>query len=133
MPYYVDTSAFIKLVVAEEHSDALRSWVEDHDPELFGSDLLRTEALRTARRHSSEAVQEARSRLEAVTIFRLTRDICEHAAHLDPEILRTLDALHLAAALAGGEELEGIVTYDDRVTAAARLYGIESVMPGRRV
>ena len=51
MACYVDTSAFMKLVVAEDDSDALRAWVEQTDEDLVASDLLRTEALRAARRH----------------------------------------------------------------------------------
>lgn len=129
MAYYVDTSAFLKLVAEEEHSLAFRDWAEAHDGELFGSDLLRAEALRTARQRSPEALQEARARLDVVTMLMITRDIFEHAAHLDPGILRTLDALHLAAALAAGEELEGVVTYDERMAQAAAIYGIEVFTP----
>ena len=44
-------------------------------------------------------------------------------------MLRSLDALHLAAALEFGDELEAIVAYDDRLTAAAQRYGIPVVAP----
>lgn len=127
--YYVDTSAFFKLVVEEEHSDAFRAWAEDHDGKLFGSDLLRVEAFRTARRHSPEVLQEVRRRLDVVTIVRVTRDVYERAAHLDPQILRTLDGLHLAVALAVGDELAGLVTYDERMVHAARVHGVEVFGP----
>lgn len=129
MAYYVDTSAFLKIVVAEEHSEALHGWVAQHDGELFSSDLLTAEALRTARRHSTRALFEARRRLDVLTILRLGPDVFERAAELDPAILRTLDALHLAAALAAGDELEGIVTYDQRLADAAELHGVATVAP----
>lgn len=129
MAYYVDTSAFLKLVVVEEHSDALHAWAAGHHDELFSSDLLVTEALRTARRHSTAALGEARSRLDALTIVRLGPHVFERAAELDPGILRTLDALHLAAALLVGDELEGIVTYDRRLAGAAALHGVAAVEP----
>ena len=130
MAYYVDTSAFLKLVVEEGHSAELRRWAEDHDGELFSSDLLHTEALRAARRHSVEALREARRRLDVIALVRLTRDVYERAADLDPAILRSLDALHLAAALSLADELEGIVTYDDRLVEAAAWHGVEAIGPG---
>jgi predicted nucleic acid-binding protein len=129
MPYYLDTSAFLKLVVEERDSAALRAWAEDDERELFSCDLLRTEALRTARRHSTDALREARARLDVVTIVEVSTAICERAADLDPAILRSLDALHLAAALAVGSELEGVVTYDDRLAAASALHGVAVIAP----
>ena len=123
MAWYVDTSAFVKLVVTEEHTSAMRRWAEAHDGDLFSSDLLRTEALRAARRHSPAALLEARQRLDTLVILRLTSDICERAAELDPEVLRSLDALHLAAALTV-TELDGIVTYDRRLAAACGAHGV---------
>ena len=64
MAWYVDTSAFLKLVVSEEHTSALRSWATEETRVLFSSDLLRTEALRVARRHSTQAAQTARDHLD---------------------------------------------------------------------
>lgn len=131
MAWYVDTSAFVKLVVAEEHTKAMRRWAETHDGELFSCDLLRTEALRAARRHSPAALLEARQRLDTLTLLQLTTDICERAVALDPGILRSLDALHLSAALTVADELEGVVTYDERLGAAARLHGVQVMAPRR--
>lgn len=126
MAYYLDTSAFLKLVVDEEHSAALRSWNDEFDPDAFSTDLLRTEALRAARRHSPEALREARRRLDAVTLISLTSDLCERAAELDPSILRSL---HLAGALALGDDLEALITYDDRLAQAATAHGVEVLAP----
>ncbi len=130
MGWYVDTSAFVKLVVAEDHSEAMRSWAEAHDGGLFSSDLLTTEALRAARRHSPEALAQTRTALDVLTIVRLGPEVFAHAADLDPTILRSLDALHLAAALTAGGDLDGIATYDDRLAAAAALHGVAVVAPG---
>jgi predicted nucleic acid-binding protein len=85
--------------------------VQREDPTLFSSDLLRTEALRAARRYSVEAHRLARRRLAALTLLSLTADISERAGDLDPAILGSLDALHLASALSLAEELEGILTH----------------------
>lgn len=129
MAFYVDTSAFLKLVADEEHSAAFRTWAEAHDGQLFSSDLLYTEALRAARRHSTEALRQVRRRLDVLTMMRLTPDVCERAAELDPAILRSLDALHLAAALTIADELDGIATYDDRLAEAAVLHGVDVAAP----
>jgi uncharacterized protein len=44
--------------------------------------------------------------------------------------MHTRDSQPLAAALALGDDLEGLVTYDDRLVDAARLNGITVVAPG---
>ncbi len=129
MPYYLDTSAFVKLVVAEEDSAALRAWALDPGVRLVASDLLRTEALRAARRHSPAALLQTRALLEAVTLMVVTADVCERAAELDPMILRSLDALHLASALALGDDLQAVVTYDDRLAQACAAHGVPVIAP----
>jgi predicted nucleic acid-binding protein len=80
-----------------------------------------------------EAHRLARRRLEALTLLSLTADISERAGDLDPAILRSLDALHLASALSLADELEGIVTYDERLGVAAGLHGVSVVAAQRRV
>lgn len=127
MAYYVDTSAVVKLVVAEEQSRALRTWCTDRV--LVASDLVRTETLRAARRHSPEALGQARRALAALVTLGLTPEVCERAAELDPMILRSLDALHLACALQLSDELEGVVTYDDRLAEACVLLGVPVIAP----
>jgi predicted nucleic acid-binding protein len=66
----------------------------------------------------------------------LTPEVCERAAELEPMILRSLDALHLACALQLAEELEGVVTYDELLGQACALLGVPVVAPvsppGRR-
>ncbi|MBK5250721.1 MAG: VapC toxin family PIN domain ribonuclease, partial [Actinomycetales bacterium] len=44
-------------------------------------------------------------------------------------LLRSLDAVHLAAALSLGDDLEGIVTYDDRLAEAAQANGVPVASP----
>ncbi|MGD0638794.1 MAG: VapC toxin family PIN domain ribonuclease, partial [Nitrososphaerales archaeon] len=53
-----------------------------------------------------------------------------NADRLDPPELRSLDALRLAAALELGDDLEGVVTYDGRMTAGAKSAQIRVVSPG---
>ena len=51
------------------------------------------------------------------------------AGRLLPVELRSLDALHLAAALSIGRDLQAIVTYDKRMADAARKSGIPVESP----
>ena len=48
---------------------------------------------------------------------------------LEPQVLRTLDAIHLATAMAVGDDLEAIVTYDERMVATASLLGLPTLAP----
>ena len=129
MAFYLDTSAAAKLVVAEAASDAMTSWAAAHETRVIASDLLRTELLRATRRAAPDRMQRARSVLDALTLINLTSATFERAATLDPDEVRSQDALHLAAALELGDELEGIVTYDSRMAAAASLYGVAVIAP----
>ena len=44
-------------------------------------------------------------------------------------MLRTLDAIHIATALALGDDLEAIVSYDERMVESARLLGLVTASP----
>jgi predicted nucleic acid-binding protein len=127
--YYLDTSAAVKLVVAERGSAAMSRWATEHADQVVSSDLLRTELLRATRRGAPEAMPRARALLDSITLVSVPTATFERAAELDPSIMRSLDALHLAAALDIGDELDGLVTYDDRMADAAALLGIAVVSP----
>jgi predicted nucleic acid-binding protein len=127
--FYVDASAAVKLVVAERGSRALTRWATERQDSLVSSDLLRTELLRAVRRGAPRRMERARAVLDTITIITMPTSTFERAADIEPDMLRSLDALHLAAALEFGDELEAIVAYDDRLTEAARRYGIPVVAP----
>jgi len=127
--YYVDTSALVKLVVGEPETEALRSWLAAENREPVSSDLARAELLRAVRRAAPDRLVDARAVLDAVTLVEVTTAIFEDAGRIDPTILRSLDALHVSAALDLGDDLEGIVTYDERLADAAAANGISVVSP----
>lgn len=127
--HYLDTSAAVKLVLAEKGSTVLRRWLADRDGQIVSSDLLRTELLRTTRRVAPELMVQARAVLDSLILLTLTTAICERAAILEPGVLRSLDALHLSAALEIGDDLDALVTYDRRLTEGARTLGIGVVAP----
>jgi predicted nucleic acid-binding protein len=122
--YYLDTSALVKLVVAESETAALQSWLAADARDPVASDLVRTELLRAVRRSVPERMERAREILNSLTLLSISTPIFEQAGRLEPAAMRSLDALHLAVALELGDDLEGLVTYDDRLAEAARLQGI---------
>lgn len=129
MAYYLDTSALVKLVVAEPETDALREWLGEEDRHPLASDLGRTELMRAVRRVAPDRLVRVREVLDGLTLVELSTSAFEGAARLAPTALRSLDALHLAAALSLGDDLDGIVTYDDRLVAAAEANGIPALGP----
>lgn len=131
MAYFVDTSALVKLVVAEAETPQLFEWIAETAPMLVASDLARTELLRAVRKSAPEHMTRARAVLDSMTLLTITTQTCEMAAQLDPAILRSLDALHLAAALGLGDDLDALISYDDRLSDAARRHGIPVVAPGK--
>jgi predicted nucleic acid-binding protein len=72
---------------------------------------------------------QARAVLNSVILLTLSTGVCERAASLELELLRSLDALHLAAAMELGDELEAVVTFDERLTVGAHLLGLGTVAP----
>lgn len=129
MPYYLDTSALVKLVVAEPESAPLLAWLAAPYRVAVSCDLARTELVRAVRRAAPDRMVEARAVLDAVTLLEVAPDVFEQAGRLDPTIVRSLDAIHLASALTLGDDLEGLVTYDDRLAEAARANGVAVVAP----
>lgn len=128
MAIYVDTSAAVKLLVRESETSALRHWLREGERDLVSSDLLRTELSRVALR-LGDATNRADAILAGIIVLPVTTTTFEAAGTLTPASLRSLDALHLAAALDLGDELEAILTYDERLAAAAMSNGVEVVTP----
>lgn len=129
MAHYLDTSVLVKLVVAEPETAALRAWLGEADRNPVACDLARTELLRAVRRAAPDRVLHARAVLDSITLIDVTTSIFEEAGRLDPTTLRSLDAIHLAAALDLGDELASLVTYDDRLAEAAQHNGIPVTAP----
>lgn len=89
-----------------------------------------TEVLRAVGRVGGD-VSVALAHLDALEQLVMDRDLLLAAARVEPLGVRTLDAIHLTAAIAAGDELIGVVTYDARMANAARDLGLAPVAPGR--
>lgn len=126
---YLDSSAFVKLVVAEAESAAVRTFLADRDARRVSSALLRTESLRAVRHLGPDALATVREGLRRVDLIGIDDRILDAAGMLEPRVLRALDAIHLATAMAVGDDLEAIVTYDERMVDGARLMGLPTATP----
>lgn len=127
--WYLDASAFVKLLHREAETPALRSWLAAREAPAVSSDLLRTEAVRVARRLGPVPLRRCRELLATIGLIRVDVAVFEAAGELDPAVLRSLDAVHLAAALALGDDLAGVVTYDRTMQAAAATLGLAVCAP----
>lgn len=127
--WYLDSSALVKTVVEEPESGALGRWLRDKEDQLAACDLVRVEVVRAVRGSDPEAVPRARRAIETLTLLRLDEALCQMAADLDPPNLRSLDAIHLAAAMSLGTDLAGVVTYDARMAASAHALGLRVEAP----
>lgn len=130
MAHYLDTSALVKLVVREPETRPLRTWLLHGSKTLVTCDLARTELARAARAVTPDRSVQVRHVLDAVTVVQVSTAMFETAGRLAPAGLRSLDAVHLAAALALGDDLETVVTYDRRMADAAALLGLDVTAPG---
>ena len=126
---YFDSSAIVKLSNLERESHALIDYLDAGDLEVSTSAIAEVEVrralrrVRTSRSDSDDAVR-------GFYFLKLTPEVCSVAAEIGNPALRSLDAVHLATALAMGGEPE-FVTYDDRLADAAREQGLRVVQPGR--
>ena len=122
---YLDTSAAMKLVVAEAESAALVDGLSS-DRRLVASWLLHAEMHCAAGRHPDEVdIGDVQDVLNTVNLADLTRGDMIAAGTLAP--LRSNDAIHLAVAIRlGADEM---ITYDGELTEAARTAGLSVFAP----
>jgi len=123
---YLDTSAAMKLVVAEPESAALARGLSS-DRRLVASWLLHTEMHCAAGRHPDDVdVTDVQLVLDTVNLVDLTRgDMIAAGTHAP---LKSNDAIHLAVAIRLG--VDEIVTYDAELADTARAAGLTVFAPG---
>ena len=131
LPVYLDTSAIVKLVVPEPETDALLA-VLGRWPDRVSSVLARVEVHRALWR--AGAARAVRARADAVlsglVLLRIDDPVLSRASSFRDPILRTLDAIHLAAALSLGDDPDAFITYDARLARAAEKQRLRVQHPG---
>jgi predicted nucleic acid-binding protein len=125
---YLDSSAIVKLVVAEPESSALRRYLRRRKP-YVSSALARAEVARSLLPFGPAALQRGDTVLARIDLIRVNDVVLRSAGSLLPEDIRTLDAIHLATAQQLGSDLARIVTYDVRMQAAAEAVGLDVNAP----
>jgi predicted nucleic acid-binding protein len=119
----------VKLVLDQAEPAAFRRWRAEQGSESVACDLVRTEVMRVARRGDPDALERARAVLSTLTLTHVTAAACDRAGLLEPRGVCSLGAIHLAAALELGSDIEGLVTHDDRLGEAAWRNGLVVVRP----
>jgi predicted nucleic acid-binding protein len=123
----------VKLVVPEAESNALARELERWD-EWVSCTVSHTEVVRAVRLvtrgpTSGHLVDQAVAVLARIALLDMDIPLLREAGKLEPLELRSLDAIHLAAARSLGEESCAMFTYDQRLARAATSHGLEVVSP----
>jgi predicted nucleic acid-binding protein len=127
----IDSSALLKLIAREDETSALEADLAQRDG-LVASRLAELECRRAARRTANRRLLQAVAQvLEAIYLLEITPAILDRAAGLDPPLMRSLDAIHLATALSVDDPGLELITYDARMADAARACGLRVAQPGR--
>jgi predicted nucleic acid-binding protein len=125
---YIDSSAIVKLAVAEPESPVLRRYLARRGS-LVSSALARTEVARALMPGGPEAVARGEDVLRRIQLVRVNDRVLREAGRMAPMELRSLDAIHLASARELGPSVRQIVTYDGRMADAARAGGWSVASP----
>lgn len=128
MSLYLDTSALLKRYVAEDDSDACER-ILTTDPTWVTARHTWVEILRNLAKilHGPERARlkkAFRTDWDRMHVVEIDARTCERAGELAETLqVRTLDALHLAAAERAGAGAISFLTYDLRQAQAARSLG----------
>ena len=140
MRIYVDSSALLKRVFVESESSTLVSTLRDFvrvDAVLVSSSLAWVEVSRAARTYAANVEVPVDVTVDVDGLVEvcmsgllekpITAEVVALARRLAPPILRSLDAIHLSSALL--LDVDTIVTYDQRLAAAAAEHRIRTLSP----
>lgn len=137
MTVYIDTSVVLRIVSRAESGRHLGKW-----DRAFSSSLWRVEARRTIDRlrlsgdlsdeDVADLVSDIRLVHETLAIYPLLERILQRPEESFPTVLGTLDAIHLATALAIQEiePIDLVLTHDGQLATAARSVGFAVVGVG---
>jgi uncharacterized protein len=126
---YVDTSALLKRIFIEAESPQVRAILRERSAAgdlIASSELAWVEIARAIARAGLSGVSEV-LRTACIGIARqpLTPVVMQRARTVGPATLRSLDAIHLSAAISlGAVEM---LTYDHRLAEAAESLGVKAI------
>lgn len=136
MRVYLDSSALLKRVIVESESEQLRVAVRAHVEAravLLTSRLAAVEVSRAIRMRfglgyaaAADFVDDAMS---GVAEWPIGDEVMSLSQRLNPNRLRSLDAIHVASAMLLDSDV--LITYDDRMADAGQRNGLRCAAPGR--
>ena len=124
MIVYVETSAAAKLLRREPESAVVREFIAqliDDEHLVVSGRILETELRRVAVRQGIDQ-NKASEVLELLDVLEHDRSQFRQAGTIGGEQVRSLDALHLAAAMRVGAD--AMITFDERLERACELVGL---------
>jgi uncharacterized protein len=125
---YFDSSAIVKLGVPETESQALIDYLSEQQFWAVTSVVADVEVRRTLQKLKLLGA-DTQEHVKGFFLIELSKDVRDRAVTLGSRV-RSLDAIHLATALALDDDVD-FVTYDDRLAAAAQQHGLRVIQPGR--
>jgi predicted nucleic acid-binding protein len=127
---YLDTSAFLKTMFDGPQSPAIARYLNAVDsPRFVSSTLLAVEARRGALRVNPRRLPRVDLALLRVAQIEIDGPVVETASRLPDPMLRSLDAIHLATALLIRKDIDVLLSYDQRMLAAAAAHGLPTASP----
>ncbi len=121
---YLDASAAIPLIRVEESTPKVQEYLQDLKADhhyVISGRLIETEMRRAATRLDIDQ-SDVSTVLHGIDIVEITPAIFRAAGHTPPQHLRSLDALHLATALAANAS--AMITLDQRLVEACSEVGL---------
>jgi predicted nucleic acid-binding protein len=135
MRLYFDSSALIKRAITEEESEELVEFLDEHYHAadlLASSSLAWVEVSRAILARAKSPVTAGRlieESMSGIDERSMSADVISLARRIEPLVLRSLDAIHLATAVLIDADI--VVTYDDRLADACRRNTLAVASPGR--
>ena len=127
---YLDSSALVKLALAEPETAALAEYLAARSEQaLVSSSLHRAEVLRAIWRAEPGALPRAQRIIRRISLVSLSHDLLDNAATARPTGLPTTSAIHLASALTIKRDLTAFVCYDKQLSDAAQAAGLPVAAP----
>jgi predicted nucleic acid-binding protein len=130
---YLDSSALVKLAVREPETAALgvelTRWPLCATSSITAVEVGRATARAREQQRDVLPPRDVAALLSTTVEMVLTDRVRQAASTLAPPELRTLDAIHMASAIALGTDLAAVVTYDVRMQCAAARYRLRVLAP----
>ncbi len=125
---YVDTSALGRVLLAEPDATMIRATLAGYQEE-WSSEILTVELGRLGKLHGLQT--DVQQLLANIRLVHITSPRLRSAAAIDPARVRTLDAIHLSAAVAlhGLGTVAAVLTFDGQLQAGCQHHGIAVEAP----